>query len=95
MNRKAMASMALIAVLGVAMTCPIAGNAQDMRTLEIRDGVVRIDGEVVAKSRLPDTLEPVDVDLYFSWTGYGEPVIEIDGRYYAVQTDGIREVDAR
>jgi hypothetical protein len=95
MSRKSLVSLTLTAALGLAVATPRLGSAQDMRTLEIRDGVVRIDGEEVQKGQLPESLQTTDVDIIFSWTGTDEPVIEIGERFYTIDSDGIREVDAR
>ncbi|NNE48498.1 MAG: hypothetical protein HKN37_17735 [Rhodothermales bacterium] len=93
MNRKSMASMAVVVCLGIALMVPFDTLAQSMRTLEIRDGVVRIDGKEVPKNSLPESLETKDISLNFAWAGISEPVIEIDGRYYMLDADGLHEAE--
>lgn len=86
--------LALVAALGLAWASARPGSAQDMRTLEMRDGIVRVDGKEVQRDQLPESLRDSDLNLVFSWTGTDAPVVEIGERFYAVDTDGIREVDA-
>lgn len=95
MNRNSVASLVLIAALALTMVTPQTGSGQDMRTLEVQDGVVRLDGKEIPRERLPQSLRDTDVQLVFSWTGANDPVVEIDERFYTIDADGIREVDAR
>ena len=90
-----MASVAVIVVLAIAMSTPQTGWGQNMRTLEVRDGVVRLDGKELSPESLPESLRDTDVDLVFSWMGTDEPVIEIGEHFYTIDAEGLREVDAR
>jgi hypothetical protein len=94
MSRKSKASFAVIVVLAVAIVTPHTGWGQEMRTLEVSDGVVRLDGKELAPESLPESLRDTEVDLVFSWTGSSEPVIEIEDRLYIIDAEGLREVDA-
>lgn len=94
MSRKAIYCLGLVATIGALAAVTAPALAQDMRTLEIRDGVVRLDGREVPGDRLPESLQTGDVELQFAWSGESEPVIEIGGRYYTLEANEIREVDA-
>ena len=81
---------ALVVVLGVASVQPAL--AQSIRTLEIQNGTVSIDGERVPEEDLPDSLViPGNVGYAASFTPGDNPIIELDGRLFTV--DGKRLVE--
>ena len=87
---KAMLGVLAVA-LGVASAQPAL--AQSLRTLQIENGVVSIDGERVAEEDLPDSLVIPDDDIYrFSFTPGKEPVIELGGRFFTVKGKQLVEI---
>lgn len=66
-------------------------TAQTTRTLVIEDGVVRIDGQPVPESQWPASLDVRGVRAQYQFVGIQRPVVELDGRLYAV-TDRLEPV---
>jgi hypothetical protein len=66
-------------------------TAQTTRTLVIEDGVVRIDGQPVPESQWPASLDVRGVRAQYKFVGIQRPVVELDGRLYAV-TDRLEPV---
>jgi hypothetical protein len=91
MNRIAtLTCIAAIALLGLHLGADGA-FAQQTRTLVIHDGEVHIDGEVVPKAEWPSSLDLSGVSAQYQFVGIQRPVVEIDGRLFAV-TDRLEPV---
>lgn len=89
--KKGVMALAVAMVFG-ALT--LSAEAQQVNTLRIQDGVVEINGRTVDPADIPESLDPKEVDLAFSFTGIDNPVVKIGGAYYLISGGTIREVDA-
>lgn len=80
-------------VLGALLWCAVAlpTVAQDDRTLTIRDGTVYVDGQQLAADQMPDDLDLTGVEAEYRFLGIQRPVIELNGRLFAVE-NGLRPV---
>lgn len=67
---------------------PVA-SAQPSHTLHIRDGTVYVDGRPLADDQLPDDLDLRGVQARYRFLGIQRPVLELDGRLFAVKADGL------
>jgi len=94
MNR--FATLACLLATGVLlwMGSAPATLAQSTRTLTIDDGTVHIDGQLVPKGQWPPSLDLSGVQAQYQFVGIQRPVVEIDGRLFAV-TDRLEPVSER
>ena len=84
------ACLALIGVvLGACLASP--AQAQQPRTLSIRDGKVIIDGQTIDARRLPPGLEIGSMEAHYHFVGIEQPVVEIGDQLYAV-TDRLEPI---
>lgn len=66
-------------------------SAQQTRTLNIRDGTVYVDGAPLSDNQLPDSLNLQGINAHYRFLGIQRPVIELNGRLFAVE-DGLTPV---
>lgn len=66
-------------------------TAQQVRTLDIRNGTVYVDGRPVPDDQLPDSINLEGVSAQYQFLGVQRPVIEINDRLFAVE-NGLRPV---
>lgn len=84
-------------VLGLALGVFLWGllgsvaSAQQTRTLNIRDGTVYVDGKPLSEDQIPDSLKLEGVDAHYRFVGIERPVIELNGRLFAIE-DGLTPV---
>jgi len=69
---------------------PIAG-AQQTRTLTIRDGAIYVDDQRLSSDQVPSDLDLDGVTAQYQFVGIQRPVIELNGRLFAVN-DGLTPV---
>jgi hypothetical protein len=69
---------------------PVA-SAQQTRTLTIRDGTVYVDGRQLTSDQVPGDLDLEGMTAQYRFVGIQRPVLELDGRLYAVD-DGLTPV---
>lgn len=62
----------------------LPAQAQQARTLDIRDGQVAIDGRPVPTDSLPATLNLDGLEAHYHFVGIDRPVVELKGTLYAV-----------
>lgn len=79
--------------LGVLVACVATASAQN-RTLQIRDGEVRVDDRTVPQNEWPTSLKVEGVDLTFSFSGIDRPVVKIGDSYYVIAERSLSEMDA-
>ncbi|MBT8398924.1 MAG: hypothetical protein KJO98_00470 [Rhodothermia bacterium] len=77
---------------GVLMACVATASAQH-RTLQIRNGEVRVDDRMVPRNEWPASLEVEGVDLTFSFSGIDRPVVKIGDSYYVIADRALSELD--
>lgn len=65
--------------------------AQPTHTLQIQDGTVYVDGQPLSEDQLPDSLNLEGVTAQYRFLGIRRPVIELNGRLFAVD-NGLRPV---
>lgn len=70
---------------------PVAA-AQQTRTLDIRNGTVYVDGRPLTEDRLPDGLNVQGLSAQYRFLGIQRPVVELNGRLYAVEENRLRPV---
>ncbi len=72
-----------------------SSTAQDepMRSLNIRDGQVFIDGKLIPPSDLPPSLETEGIQVQYTFSGDVRPVVDINGAFYVIEVDGLRMAD--
>jgi len=68
-----------------------AAPAQQTRTLTIRDGTVHVDGQQLSGNQVPGDLDLEGITARYRFVGIQRPVIELNGRLYAVD-DGLTPV---
>lgn len=80
-------------LLGTILWCAVVPStaAQDDRTLTIRDGSVYVDGQQLGTDKVPDDLDLSGVEAEYQFLGIQHPVIELNGRLFAIE-DGLRPV---
>lgn len=66
------------------MLVPVV-SAQQTRTLNIQDGTVYVDGRPLSADQLPDGLDLQDVSAQYRFVGIRRPVVELNGRLFAVE----------
>jgi hypothetical protein len=66
-----------------AALVPVA-PAQQTRTFTIRDGTVYVDGRQLAPDQIPSDLDLEGITARYQFVGIQRPVIELNGRLYAV-----------
>jgi len=66
-------------------------SAQQTRTLNIQDGTVYVDGQPLSAEQLPDSLNLEGVNAHYRFLGIQRPVIELNGRLFAVD-DGLTPI---
>ena len=69
---------------------PIA-NAQQTRTLTIRDGTIYVDDQRLSSDQVPSDLDLEGVTAQYQFVGIQRPVIELEGRLFAID-DGLDPV---
>jgi flagellar biosynthesis GTPase FlhF len=69
----------------VWMTVLPGAQAQQTRTLEIRDGTVFVDGQPLPSEQVPSGLDLEGVQAQYRFVGIARPVVEIQGRLFAVE----------
>jgi hypothetical protein len=80
----------LLGVMLWGAAAPVAG-AQQTRTLTIRDGTVYVDGQQLSQDQMPSDLNLQGVTAQYQFVGIQRPVIELNGRLFAVN-DGLKRV---
>jgi hypothetical protein len=65
--------------------------AQQTRTLTIRDSAVYVDGQKLSADQVPGDLDLTGVTARYQFVGIERPVIELNGRLFAVD-DGLKPV---
>lgn len=60
-------------------------SAQQTRTLTIRDGSVYVDGRELPPDQIPEDVNLEDVTAQYQFVGIQRPVLELNGRLYAVE----------
>jgi len=80
-------------LLGVMLwsTCVPLANAQQTRTLTIRDGTIYVDDQQLSADQVPSDLDLEGVTAQYQFVGIQRPVIELKGRLFAVN-DGLTPV---
>lgn len=81
----------LFGLSSLSVTSAIA-QATESRSLVIRDGAVFLDGERLTSDELPPSLDTKDIQLHYTFSGDVRPVIDVNGAYFVIESDGIREV---
>lgn len=59
--------------------------AQQTRTLTIRDGTIYVDGQQMSGDQIPARLNLKGVSARYRFVGVQRPVIELDGRLFAIE----------
>jgi LmbE family N-acetylglucosaminyl deacetylase len=72
----------------------VHAQAQQSRTLSIRDGGVFLNGERIAQDELPPSLDTEGIQAHYTFSGDVRPVIEINGMFFVVEEDGLRTAEA-
>lgn len=87
-------SVLLIGLFGLSPFFVTTARAQapESRSLIIQDGAVILDGERLAPDELPPSLDTKDIQLHYTFSGDVRPVIDVNGAYFVIESDGIREV---
>ena len=85
--------IAALLVGGVLLATPSSAQNEPMRSLSIRDGQVVLDGKVVPPSELPQSLDLEGVQVHYTFSGDVRPVIDINGDYFVIDADGLRDAD--
>lgn len=80
---------ALVLLLGTAGQ---GVHAQQVRSLEVRDGQVYLDGRRITESELPPSLDVEGVEARYRFSGDVQPVVELNGRLYRLETEGLSEL---
>lgn len=62
-----------------------AASAQETRTLTIRDGTILVDGQKLSDDQIPTDLDLQGVTAQYQFVGIQRPVIELNGRLFAVE----------
>ncbi len=65
--------------------CVPTATAQQTRTLTIRDGTIFVDGQRLTSDQLPADLDLEGVTAQYQFVGIQRPVIELNGRLFAVE----------
>lgn len=80
-------------VLAVMISTPLVQTAaaQETHTLDIRNGTVYVDGRALSSDQLPEGLNLEGVTAQYRFLGIQRPVIELNGRLFAVE-DGLHPV---
>lgn len=65
--------------------CLPSAWAQQTRTFTIRDGTIYVDGQQLSSDQIPDRLDLQGVTARYRFVGVQRPVIELDGRLYAIE----------
>ena len=73
----------LISLLLVGLLA-LPAQAQQARTLDIRDGQVVIDGRPVPADSLPPALDVDGLEAHYHFVGIDRPVVELNGTLYAM-----------
>lgn len=84
MHVSSLARTVLLTALVWSMCLPGA-LGQQTRTLEIRDGTVFVDGQPLAEEQVPAGLNLEGVQAQYRFVGIARPVVEIQGRLFAVE----------
>lgn len=66
--------------------------AQQVRTLNIQDGTVYVDGRPLSEDQLPDGLNVRGMNAQYRFLGIQRPVVELNGRLFAVEENRLRPV---
>lgn len=69
---------------------PVA-TAQQTHTLSIRDGTIYVDGQELSTNQIPSDLKLEGVTAQYQFVGIQQPVIELNGRLFAVK-NGLKPV---
>lgn len=93
MNLSIKRVVAPLMIAGVLVACVATASAQN-RTLQIRDGEVRVDDRTVPQSEWPESLRVEGVDLTLSFSGIDRPVVKIGDSYYVIADRGLSALDA-
>lgn len=83
-------------VCGLVLLVSAAGRqsqAQPLRTLEVQDGNVYIDGKLVPEDQLPASLDLSGVAMQFQFMGDIDPVISLGERLFRVEGERLLEVN--
>ncbi|WP_157621427.1 hypothetical protein [Salisaeta longa] len=70
--------------VALSTTAYAQSSAPNVRTLTIQNGVVYVDGRAVSSALLPDSLNIQGIEAHYQFVGIQQPVVELDGRLYAV-----------
>lgn len=80
----------LLGVIVWITLVPVA-NGQQTHTLSIRNGTIYVDGKQLASNQIPSDLDLEGVTAQYQFVGIQQPVIELNGRLFAVK-DGLTPV---
>lgn len=69
-----------------------AAVAQQTRTLNIRNGTVSVNGRPLPDDQLPEDLNLQGMNAQYRFLGIQRPVVELDGRLFAVEEDRLTPV---
>lgn len=89
---KGVRSPALALVLGLSVWFVSDALAQQVSwTLTIDDGVVTVNGDTVARDRLPESLNTMQ-NVQLTWSDTKAPIVAFGNRYYTLVERGLREL---
>ena len=78
---------------GMLLASPSSAQNEATRSLSIRDGQVVLDGRVIPPDELPTSLDLEDVQVHYTFSGDVRPVIDINGDFFVIDADGLRDAD--
>jgi len=80
-------------LLGVAFLLSSASPSHaQTSTLTIQDGLVYVNGRQLSDDQIPQSLDVDAVNLQLSITGSHPPAFDINGKYYTIENQLLREV---
>lgn len=84
----------MLAFIGLSpiSTLDALGQDQEMRSLSIVDGQVYLDGRQLPPDELPTGLDVEGVQLTYAFSGDVRPVVEVNGAFFTIEAEGLREV---
>lgn len=88
-GRRLVGAVLVLLLWGVVLP---GASAQHTRTLHIQNGTVYVDGRSLSADQLPDSLDLQGIDAHYRFLGIQRPVIELNGRLFAVEDRGLTPV---